>query len=412
MGNHAAPRAGRKHEALKGTAVSKKIPKGGKLLSDGHGLYVSVSRSGARSWILLYHLNGRRHEMGLGSCATFGAAEARKRAAEYRQLVHAGIDPRVHRDAEKAKNLAAAQARKTFSTCASEYIKLHSDQWGETHRAQWENTLRDYAEPVIGNMDINAVAKADILKVLEPIWKSKTETASRVRQRIRAILDWAHARDYRTADTAQLWAQIDASLPKAGKIKKTKHHAAAPYSSIAETIRTIRATPRASDMVKLMSEFLVLTATRTSEVLGATWSEIDQHARTWTIPATRMKAGREHRVPLSDAALAILERAKAIAPKDKSTELIFPNPTGAEHSTDTINALFTRLGFDFTPHGMRSTFRDWVEETTNTPHSVAEMALAHTVRGQVEAAYRRGDLFDKRVTLMAQWGAYVTGTAS
>jgi integrase len=370
---------------------------------DGAGLYLQISESGSKSWVLRFMLNKRAREMGLGSLSDRTLAEARERAKEYRQLVDQGIDPIEYRKLERERNIQASMQRKTFEQCAIEYRDLHASGWKNAkHAAQWINTLTAYAFPIFGKKDISSVNKADILKALEPIWTSKPETASRVRQRIRAVLDWAAARDYRTGHDPQIWDQVSRSLPKTKDIKKVTHFEACPYPMVYSALQSI-AHSGASDTVKFAILFTVLTAARSGEVRGAAWSEIDFHGKRWVIPAERMKAGKEHRIPLSDRALEILRIMKKVTGK---SDLVFPSDKNKQYSDMTFTMLIRRLGHTFTIHGFRSTFRDWAAEQTAFPREVCEAALAHSTKDDTEAAYFRSDLFEKRRQLMEAWATY------
>jgi integrase len=375
------------------------------LHADGGGLYLRVSPTGARSWILIVHLGGRRREMGLGSVRTYTLADARERARECRKLVDKGIDPITHRSAEVAANEAAQAARKTFKECATDYMRLHQPQWRNAkHTKDWPSSLERYVYPEFGDKDIGTVTKADILRVLEPIWHDKTETATRVKSRMRLVLHWAAAKGHCAPDP-RLWTDVTAALPRASRIKRTTHYAAAPYASVPEILKVVRASS-ATDTVKALFQFVVLTAARSGEARGARWSEVDLAAKTWTIPGERMKAGKSHRVPLSDAALVILQAQ----PRVEGNDLVFPTPKGVQYSDMTLTALLRRLKFPITMHGFRSSFRDWAGETTSTPHDVVEAALAH-IRGDATVqAYARSDLFDKRRTLTDAWATYCVGT--
>jgi len=370
--------------------------------ADGDGLYLQVTASGAKSWVLRFMLNKRAREMGLGSTSDYSLAEARERAKKYRQLLNEGIDPIEYRRAEREKNLMVTAQRKTFEECAHEYHKLHASGWKNVkHADQWINTLTTYAFPEFGKKDVSSVSKADILRVLEPIWTTKAETASRVRQRIRAVLDWAAARDYRHGHDPHMWDQVAQSLPKTKDIKKSQHFAACPYTAIYEALGSIKAS-NAGTTVKNAFEFIILTAARSGEVRGAQWSEIDFEGKRWIIPAERMKAKKEHRIPLSPRAMEILE-----AQKGKHTELIFPSDKGKPYSDMTFTMALRRLGHEFTVHGFRSTFRDWAAEQTAFPREVCEAALAHvSAKDATEAAYFRSDLFEKRRQLMEAWATY------
>ena len=381
------------------SAVAVNAKKAPGYYADGDGLYLQVSASGAKSWILRYMLNKRAREMGIGSIANYTLAEARERARRYRQMLDDGIDPIEHRQAERAKNLLDTGPSRTFEECAAAYHKLQSNGWKNAkHAEQWINTLTTYAYPVFGSKDISLVSKADILKVLEPIWTTKFETASRVRQRIRAVLDWAAALDFRRGHDPHIWDQISRSLPKI-KAEAT-HHAACPYLSVHNAIESIKHS-NAGDTVKLAFEFIILTAARSGEARGATWSEIDLAGARWIIPAERMKAGKEHHVPLSPRALEIIA-----AQQGNGSDLVFANDKGAAYSDMTFTMALRRLGHTFTVHGFRSTFRDWAGETTAFPREVIEHALAHQLKDKTEAAYSRGTLFEKRRQLMNAWAAY------
>ena len=369
---------------------------------DGDGLYLQVSATGAKSWILRYMLNKRAREMGLGTISDYSLAEARERAKKYRQLCKEGIDPIEYRKAEREKNLMVTAQRRTFEECAHEYQKLHASGWKNAkHASQWTNTLATYAYPEFGKKDISDVSKADVLRALEPIWTTKHETASRLRQRIRAVLDWAAARDYRHGHDPHIWDQITQSLPKTKDIKKSKHFAACPYSGIYDALLSIK-NSNAGDTVKHAFEFIILTAARSGEVRGAAWSEIDFEGKRWIIPPERMKAKKEHRIPLSPRAIAILK-----AQKGKDAVLVFPSDKGKPYSDMTFTMALRRLGYEFTVHGFRSTFRDWAAEQTAFPREVCEAALAHvSAKDATEAAYFRSDLFEKRRQLMEAWATY------
>lgn len=383
------------------TINAKKLPG---YYADGNGLYLQVSASGAKSWVLRFSLNKRAREMGLGSLADRSLAEAREQARKYRQKLAEGIDPIVQRKAQRASNLQAAIQRRTFEQCAREYYASHEKGWKNAkHAAQWINTLAAYAFPIFGSKDVSDVSKADILRALEPIWASKTETASRVRQRIRAVLDWAAARDYRTGHDPHIWDQITRSLPQSKDIKKSKHFASCPYTNVHDVLQAIGQSG-AGATVKLAIEFIVLTAARSGEVRGARWEEIDFEGKRWIIPAERMKAGREHRVPLSPRAIEILN-AQRVSASDES-KLIFASERKKAFSDMTFTMQLRRMGFDFTIHGFRSTFRDWSAEQTAFPREVCEAALAHSTKDATEAAYFRSDLFEKRRQLMDAWATY------
>lgn len=378
--------------------------------ADGGGLYLQVTRGGA-SWVLRFMLAGRPRYMGLGPLALYGLADARAKALEARRLRHEGYDPIEARRATRMRARLDAAKSIAFKECASRYVTAHKAGWRSAkHAAQWEATLLTYAEPVIGALPAQAVDTSLVLKVLEPIWTTKPETASRVRQRIEAVLDWAKVRGYREGENPARWkGHLDVLLPALGKVRRVEHHAALAYGDLPDFMTALRAQEGASARAL---EFAILTAARTGEVIGAQWSEIDLAEKVWTVPAARMKAGKEHRVPLSPRAVAILENMEALRKvvegQDKGEAPVFPGgKVGQPLSNMALLMLLRRMGRDdLTAHGFRSTFRDWVAERTNFPSEVAEMALAHTVGDKVEAAYRRGDLFDRRCRMMTAWATF------
>lgn len=376
------------------------------MLADGDGLYLQVSRSNARSWIFRYSRNGKSREMGLGSLKAVGLAAARLKAAECRGLLAEGIDPIAARDDERAQRAVEDARAITFDHCADAFIKAHSSAWkNQKHVAQWTATIRTYVSPVCGSQPVQAVDVALVMKVLEPIWTTKPETAARIRGRIESVLNWAKARGYRTGENPALWkGHLDNLLPARSKIAKVKHHAALPYDQTAQFIEALH---RQEGIAPLALEFAILTAARTGEIIGARWDEIDLEQKAWNVPAARMKGGREHRVPLSADALAVLNKVSKGGPE----EFVFLGRKKSPLSNMALLMLLRRMGHNkLTAHGFRSTFRDWAAEQTNFPSEVAEMALAHSVGDKVEAAYRRGDLFDKRRQLMADWAEYCAGS--
>jgi integrase len=391
------------------TAVAVNAKKDPGYYPDGNGLYLQVAALGSKSWVLRFSLNKKAREMGLGSIVDRTLSDAREQARKYRLQLAEGIDPIEARKAQRQANLLATMARKTFQECALEYHKLHASSWRNAkHADQWINTLTTYVFPVFGNKDVSSISKSEILQALEPIWHSKTETASRVKQRIRAVLVGAAARDYWAGHDPRLWDQVDRSLPKAKAIKKVSHFAACPYVSALTTLLTIRKSA-ATDTVKDAFEFTVLTAVRSGEARGAKWDEIDFDGRRWIIPAERMKGNREHRVPLSGPAMKILER-RCHLPSD--SPLIFVSDRQKPLSDMVFTMLLRREGFDYTMHGFRSTFRDWSAEQTSFPREVCEAALAHTNKDATEAAYFRSDLFEKRRELMEAWASHCSISSS
>ncbi len=393
------------HNALTAVAVKNAGP--GRH-ADGAGLHLLVKDSGSRSWVYRFMLNGKSRDVGLGPAGSGGLslAQARDRATEMRLKVKAGIDPLTERAAAEAEAKAAVQAAKvagvTFKEMAETHIRANRDSWRNAkHQQQWENTLATYAYPVIGNLPVAEVDTAHVLQILEPIWKEKAETASRLRGRIETVLDSAKARGYRTGENPARWrghlAQI---LPARTKLSRG-HHKAMPYEAIPDFVKRLH---ERKAVAALALEFVILTASRTSEAIEATWAEIDLEKAIWTIPAARMKAGKEHRVSLSRRAVQILEGMQQLG-----SAYVFPGTRSDSLSSMAMAMLLRRMKVDVTVHGFRSGFRDWAAECTGYSHEVAEMALAHTISNAVERAYRRGDLFDKRRRLMADWAAFCGG---
>jgi integrase len=374
---------------------------------DGGGLYLQATQGADeainRSWIFRFAMNGRERHMGIGSLQDVGLAAARQKAADARKLRAQGIDPIDARDESKASAAAAnAKQSMTFDACRDAYIAAHRSGWKNIkHGSQWSNTLTTYVSPVFGNLPVRAIDTGLVLQVLEPMWNAKTETASRVRGRIERILDWAKVRGYRDGENPARWrGHLDQLLPRRSKVQKVEHHPALPYAELPAFLRVVRG----QDGVAARAlEFTILTAARTAEAIGATAGEINRREKVWTIPANRMKAGREHRAPLSDRAVAIIDE---LAPLHGKSVFLFPGLRGGLTNMAMLKVLQRMGRADLTVHGFRSTFRDWAAERTNFPNEVVEMALAHMVSDKVEAAYRRGDLFDKRRRLMDAWAEY------
>ncbi len=367
--------------------------------ADGNGLYLIVDPSGAKRWMLRTVVHGRRRDIGLGGLNLVSLADAREKAAQYRKLARDGGDPL----AEKRR---ARVAIPSFEDAARTVHKSHSSAWrNKKHAAQWINTLSTYVFPEIGKKRIDQIDTPDILKVLSPIWLTKAETARRVKQRIGTVLDWAKASGFRDGENPI--GGVSKGLPR--QPDRKIHFSALPYLDVPNFIINVRRSD-ARVSAKLAFEFLILTATRTSELIAATWREFDLEKKVWIIPAERMKAGREHRVPLCDRCIEILTEARKIS---DGTGLIFP---GRSPDRPLSNMVFLmtlrRMKVDVTAHGFRSAFRDWAAERTNFPREVCELALAHANRDKVEAAYRRGDLFEKRTELMATWAAFVTASSA
>lgn len=372
---------------------------------DGGGLYLQVSKSGSKSWIMRYTMAGKPCEMGLGSFQAFTLAEARKRATAQRKLLTDGINPLETKRSDQLTRRMAEASIITFDKAATAYIDSNSPAWRNAkHGDQWRNTIATYASPVIGKLPVSKIDTAHVLRILTPIWLEKTETAVRLRGRIEKILDWAKAQGYRSGDNPAAWrGHLDAGLlPAPSKVADAGHHAALPWSEIGAFMAALRAMQGSGARAM---EIIILTATRTSEVINAKWTEIDLDAKLWTIPKERMKSFKEHRVPLSDAVMSVLMAVKA---ESGGGEYVF---SGRKVGTPLTNmaclATLKRMDrSDLTVHGFRSTFRDWVSETTAYPRDVAEMALAHTIEDKSEAAYRRGDLIEKRRALMADWAVH------
>jgi integrase len=383
--------------------------KGPGYFADGGNLYFRIAPGGARGWIFRYTTHGRTRDMGLGAYPEISLAAARKLAGKCRELVKEGIDPIERRRAERAAERVAAAKSLTFDECVREYIRDHEAGWRNAkHRAQWSSTLSRYVSPVFGKLPAAEIDAGLVLRSLKSIWYTKPETASRVRGRIESVLDWARVHDYRSGENPARWkGNLDHLLPARSKVRRVKHHAALPYSEIGAFIATLH---ELKDGAARALEFTILTAARTGEALGAIWDEIDFQSKTWTVPAARMKAGKDHRVPLSSAALVLLKRLD----ESRINDFLFPGAKrGRPLSEMALLMLLRRMGRnDVTVHGFRSSFRDWAAEHTNFPREVAEMALAHAIPSAVEAAYRRGDLFDKRRRLMEAWAVHcaISGT--
>lgn len=369
--------------------------------ADNDGLYLKIGPTGAASWQFRFQVGGKRRMMGLGACSVLTLAEARDKAAEARKLAKQGIDPL---EARKAAEVAEKAAVTTFREAALDYIESHRAGWRNAkHGQQWANTLAQYVYPKFGDMPVGEVSTEDVLGALKPIWTDKPETASRVRNRIELVLDAARAKGLATGINPAAWrGHIDKLLPKRSKASR-EHHAAMDYRDLPAFYK--RLTTERGSLSAAALQLTILTACRTSEVLLAEWSEFDLANRLWTIPGNRMKARKSHRVPLSDAVMELLD---TIMRMGKSEGYLFPGAkVGKPLSNMTMTMVMRRLGYgDLTVHGFRSTFRDWAAEETHYPNIVAEMALAHTVKDEVEAAYRRGDLLEKRRALMADWANY------
>jgi integrase len=373
--------------------------------ADGAGLYLQV-KGGARTWIFRFMLHKRSREMGLGPLHTISLAEARAKARECRKFLLEGLDPIEVRRAKHAEARLAAASAMTFKECGEAYIASHRAGWkNPTHAKQWPNSLEMYVYPVLGSLPVQAVDVGLVMKALEPIWTDRTETASRVRGRIESVLDWAKARGYRDGENPARWrGHLENLLPRKSKVRQVEHFVALPYTELADFIIELR---QQQGVAARAVEFTILTAARTGAVIGAQWSEVNLPERLWIIPAERMKARREHRVPLCDRVIEILNEMQEM----REGDFVF---AGGRARRPISNAAMVRVvrrmgRKDLTVHGFRSTFSDWCSERTNFPAEVREMALAHAVSDKVEAAYRRGDLFQKRRDLMDAWAWFAEG---
>ncbi len=366
---------------------------------DGDGLYFQVTKTGSRSWFYRYQHNGKQRKQGLGSYPTVKLAMARDKAVACKQLLIDGIDPIQDRQQKKLAAQLKANSQKTFRFCAEQYIDSKKGEWSNAkHVYQWTQSLKHYAYPIIGDMPVQEIGIVQILDVLQPIWQEKTETATRVRQRIEAILDWAKVRQFRSGENPALWrGNLDKLLPKPSKIRSVKHQPAMPYSLLPEYFIELQ---EQDSVAALALQFIILTATRSGETRMAKWDEIDGNI--WTIPAERMKSRRSFRIPLSSAARAVLTKVKK---KQGKGSYVFPGRELGISDTSVRNVLHGRQP-DYTVHGFRSTFRDWCAEKTHFPRELAETALSHVLQDKTEAAYQRGDMFEKRLEMMEAWAKY------
>lgn len=409
----------KKAKELSALAVSKLKTEGRYAVGGADGLHLRIAGA-SRAWVLRLAVGTRtdakgntvvhRRDIGLGSYPEVSLAEAREKARELRKQVRDGIDPIEERNATKLRAKLEAAKTKTFEECANAYIEANRAGWkNEKHVQQWQNTLATYAFPKIGQLPVAAIDTGLVLNVLQQetgedkaqLWHAKTETASRLRGRLESILDWAAFRGYREGENPARWkGHLEHELPARSKVKKIEHHAALPYAELGAFMVELR---KREGLSARALEFAILCASRSGEVRGATWAEIDLPGRIWTVPAERMKAGKEHRVPLSDEAVKLLEALPRIVGND----YVFPAPRGGQLSDMALTAVLRRMERGgLTQHGFRSTFRDWAGETTAYPREVCEHALAHKLADGVEAAYQRGDLLAKRARLMADWARY------
>lgn len=373
------------------------------LHADGGQLYLQVSSASARSWIYRYTLSGKTRYLGLGPATAISLKRARELAAEQRRLRAEGVSPVERRQEQRNAALVEQAKTVTFRQCAEAYVAAHEPAWRNAkHRQQWRNTLSTYVYPVLGALPVQSVDTSLVLRVLEPIWLAKPETAARVRGRIEQILGYATARKFRTGANPALWrGHLATILPKRSKIAKVQHHAALPYDELGAFMADLR---RRDSTSAQCLEFVILAAARTSEAINATWNEIDLSAKVWTIPAERMKSHRLHRVPLSPRALEILRERHSC----RESDYVFPGLRGGRPlSNMALLAMLRVMGrTDLTAHGFRATFRTWAADRTKFPREVVEAALAHIVGSETERAYQRGDLFEKRRQLMSDWARH------
>lgn len=387
------------------------------------GLHLTVKSEQARSWVLRARIGSLRRDIGLGGFPDVTLAMARETAREARANIRAGIDPVAERLSARSALLAQQAREMTFADAAAEVVKnKQAEASNPKHAQQWASTLKTYAFPTLGKMAVADIEISHVLKVLRPHWETKTETMTRVRQRVEAVLAWSTANGHRSGDNPAAWrGNLDAVLPKPSRVAKVKNHAALPYARAAEFMADLRTR---DGLAAKALEFGILTAARSGEIRGARWDEIDLAAKVWTVPADRMKAKVEHRVPLSSTAIKLLEAL----PRLEGNPLVFPAPRGGEMSDTSLGAVIKRMNAKraegsayadpkqdnrpITAHGFRSTFRDWAGESTAYPGEAIEQALAHTVRNAAEAAYRRGDMLDKRQRLMSDWADYLAKQAA
>lgn len=378
---------------LTAKTVSGRLGKG--LHNDGDGLYLRVSDTGAKSWVLRTRVHGKKREIGLGGAKYVSLSDARKEARRLREIARTGGDPL----AERRRQNAIPTLEQAAKTVWREQIEPTARN--EKHKAQWINSLRDYIFPRIGDRRVDTVQSSDVLSVLQPIWLEKPETARRVRQRLRTIFDWTIAAQHRR--DANPLAGIEKALPR--QTDRPSHHRALPYAEVPALYARLSA---AGGVASIALQFLILTAARSGEVRGATWEEIDEVKRIWTLPAVRMKAGSEHRVPLSTEAISLVNSVQGL-----NAKLLFPGHRRASKLSDmSMTAVLRRMSISATVHGFRTSFRTWAAETTDTPREVAELSLAHKVGNAVERAYARTDLFERRRELMEHWGRFCSSAVS
>jgi len=394
---------------------AQKVTEPGKY-PDGNGLILQVTKGRAnavrKSWLVRFSIAGKQREMGLGTFPELGLADARAAALDVRAKALKGIDPIREREAVQAALRAEAAKAMTFSKCAELYIASHERGWANPkHRQQWRNTLSTYAYPVIGAMNVADVGVSEVMQILEPIWYTKTETASRLRGRIESILSWAIVRGHRPPPNPAVWrGHLDSLLPKPSRVHTIINHPALDWREVPGFMAKLARRPGTSARAL---EFTILTAARSGEVRKARWEEIDWRERLWVVPAERMKMRREHRVPLSAPALSMLQQRRNLLAPGPQDLLFFHSDPQKPYSDAVYRALFQRMNrVGLTTHGFRSSFRDWAGESTNHARETAELALAHRIGNDAERRYRRGDALQKRRKLMDDWANYLTGPAS
>ena len=391
----------KKAKDLSALEVSRLTAPGHHAVGGVAGLYLYVLDTGARSWVLRTMVGEKRRHMGLGGYPDVPLAQAREKARAAKAEVSQGTDPIAQRVALASQLKAQQATQKTFEEAAKAYMEAHEKAWkNPKHRAQWGSTLKTYVYPHIGSLLVKDIDQEHILKVLEPIWATKTETATRLRGRIESVLDWATTRKYRSGENPARWkGHLDNLLPAPSDIQKVESHRAVDYNDMAQFMADLRVR---EGLAARALEFAILCASRSGEVRGALWSEINREKAIWTIPAERMKAGKEHRVPLSTPAVKLLEAL----PRSDSSDLVFAGADDKPLSDMALTAVMRRMEVDAVPHGFRSTFRDWVGDCTNHPRDVAEFALAHKLSDKVEASYRRSDALEKRRQMMEEWADF------
>lgn len=390
---------------LTAMAVSRLKDDGAYAVGGVPGLQLQILGA-SRVWVLRFVLHGKRRRMGLGSYPAVSLAEAREQARLARSQIRAGIDPIEQRSSARETVVAAAAKSLTFAQAAEKFIAAHEDGWSNAkHRLQWVSTLGTYANPVIGQLPVAAIEQRHILQILDPIWRTKTETASRLRGRIEQVLNWAKVQGLREGPNPARWRDhLDLLLPAPEKVSPVKHLAAVPLAEARQVWQSIR---DSGGMGALALQLQILTAGRSGEARGARWSELDLVNAVWVIPKERMKAKREHRIPLPRQAVELLQQQ----PRIDDSDLVFPSSRNTPLSDMTLTAVMRRLKRSEVPHGWRSTFRDWVGDCTEYPSELAEIALAHAVGSKVEQAYRRGDMLEKRRSMMQEWADFLTTQA-